>query len=50
MEFKKVAALLRNELLDSVLEQLKKIGAKGLTVTAVKGYGEKEDFSDSDSI
>jgi nitrogen regulatory protein P-II 1 len=44
MEFKKVAAILRNELLDRVLEQLKKIGVKGLTVTAVKGCGENKNI------
>jgi nitrogen regulatory protein P-II 1 len=42
MGFKQVTAILRNELLDDVLEELKKIGVKGLTVTSVKGYGESK--------
>ncbi len=40
MEFRKVNAIIRSDLLEEVEERLKKIGVKGLTVTRVKGYGE----------
>lgn len=44
MEFRKITAIIRSELLQKVEERLKKMGVKGVSVTQVKGFGEYANF------
>ena len=44
MNYRKVTAIFRFELLDKVEKKLQELGVKGLSVTKVKGYGEYADF------
>jgi nitrogen regulatory protein P-II 1 len=40
MEFKKIVAIVRNQVLESVEDRLFSMRVKGISVTRVKGYGE----------
>jgi nitrogen regulatory protein P-II 1 len=44
MEFKKVTAILRPEVMDQVEARLQQEGIRGITVTPVKGYGEYANY------
>jgi nitrogen regulatory protein P-II 1 len=44
MEFKKINAIIRTNLLEKVERRLQKIGIDGITVSCVKGYGEYANF------
>ena len=44
MEFRKINAIIRTNLLEKVERRLQKIGVDGITVTRVKGYGEYANF------
>ena len=44
MEFRKVTAIVRRERLEDVERRLIEIGVAGVTVTAVKGFGEYANF------
>jgi nitrogen regulatory protein P-II 1 len=48
MEYRKVTAIVRGELLEKVERRLQDIGVHGISVTHVKGYGEYADFYSSD--
>ena len=48
MELRKITAIVRCETLEAVEKRLPLAGAKGLTVTQVKGYGEYADFFSRD--
>lgn len=48
MELRKITAIIRSELLGPVEQQLPAAGAKGLTVTHVRGYGEYADLFSRD--
>lgn len=43
-----MTAIIRTELLEAVEQRLPQAGAKGVTVTHVKGYGEYADFFSRD--
>ena len=40
MKLRKITAIIRRDLLEKVERQLQNIGAKGISVTEVKGYGQ----------
>ncbi len=44
MNYRKVTAIFRIELLEKVEHKLQDLGVKGLSVSKVKGYGEYADF------
>lgn len=44
MKFRKVTAIIRPERLEAVEECLKKLVVPGISVTKVKGYGERANF------
>lgn len=44
MNYRKVTAIFRLDLLDKVEKKLQELGVKGLSVSKVKGYGEYADF------
>jgi len=44
MSFKKITAIVRTNLLESVEKALKEIGVPGVSVSQIKGYGEYSDF------
>lgn len=44
MNYSKVTAIFRLELLDKVEHKLQELGVKGLSASKVKGYGEYADF------
>lgn len=44
MNYRKVTAIFRLDLLGKVEKRLQELGVKGLTVSKVKGYGEYADF------
>lgn len=44
MNYRKVTAIFRVDLLEKVERKLQDFGVKGLSVTKVKGYGEYADF------
>ncbi len=44
MNYRKVTAIFRIDLLEKVETRLQELGIEGLTVTKVKGYGEYADF------
>ncbi len=44
MNYRKVTAIFRIDLLDKVEKKLQELGVKGLSVSRVKGYGEYADF------
>lgn len=48
MDFAKVVAIIRPELLERVEETLKEHGVPGVSVSKVKGYGEYADFYSPD--
>lgn len=48
MEFRKVTAIIRHSRLREVEDELVRCGVDGLTVTAVKGYGEYANFFSRD--
>lgn len=48
MNYRKVTAIFRIELLEKVEEKLQELGVKGLSVSRVKGYGEYADFYSKD--
>lgn len=45
---KKITAIVRRDLLEQVENRLKSLGVPGITVTAVKGYGEYANFFSHD--
>lgn len=48
MEYRKITAIIRRNLLEEVERRLQDIGVRGISVTHVKGYGEYADFYSSD--
>lgn len=48
MDYKKITAIIRNDRLECVEQNLKKRGVKGITVSRVKGYGEYTNFFSRD--
>lgn len=44
MGYKYVIAVIRDDLLDALEAQLRRLRVRGLTVSKVKGYGEYKDF------
>ncbi len=50
MEFKKITAIFRLYLLESVEKRLRELGVKGITVSHVKGYGEYKQFFTHDCL
>ena len=44
MEFKKIVAIVRNQVLEDVEDRLTSMHVKGISVTRVKGYGEFSTF------
>ncbi|HED39392.1 MAG TPA: P-II family nitrogen regulator [Chromatiales bacterium] len=44
MDYRKVTAIFRIELLDKVEKKLQELGVRGLSISKVKGYGEYIDF------
>ena len=50
MEFKKITAIFRIYLLESVEKRLRELGVKGITVSRVKGYGEYKQFFTGDCL
>jgi len=44
MEFRKINAIIRSNILEKVETRLQQIGIKGITVSRVKGYGEYANF------
>ncbi|MFZ0929764.1 MAG: P-II family nitrogen regulator [Syntrophobacteraceae bacterium] len=50
MEFKKVTAIVRINLLEAVEKRLRQLGVRGITVSEVKGYGEYKQFFTRDGL
>lgn len=50
MEFRKVTAIIQQNVLDKVEEKLQEIGVRGISISKVKGYGEYANFYTSDWI
>lgn len=48
MEFKKIVAIVRTQVLGDVEDQLVRMRVKGISVTRVKGYGEYDTFINPD--
>ena len=48
MNYRKVSAIIRRDVLEKVEHKLQSIGVRGISVTKVKGYGEYADFYSSD--
>ncbi len=48
MDYRKVTAIIRREVLEKVERKLQEIGVQGISVTKVKGYGEYTDFYSRD--
>jgi len=48
MNYRKVTAIFRLEMLDKVEHKLQELGVKGMSVSKVKGYGEYADFYSKD--
>ncbi len=48
MQLRKVTAIVRSALIESIEQQLIAIGVRGITVTRVKGFGEYSDFYSRD--
>jgi len=48
MNYRKVTAIIRREVLEKVEKKLQKSGVQGVSVTRVKGYGEYTDFYSKD--
>lgn len=48
MQFRKVTAIIRRDVLEKVETQLQALGVPGISVTKVKGYGEYADFYSRD--
>ncbi len=48
MNYRKITAIFRFELLDKVEQKLQELGVKGLSLSKVKGYGEYADFYTKD--
>ncbi|HEC12732.1 MAG TPA: P-II family nitrogen regulator [Acidiferrobacteraceae bacterium] len=44
MEFRKITAIIRQEMLEAVETRLQEMGVSGVTVSQVKGYGEYANF------
>ncbi len=48
MNYRKVTAIIRRDVLEKVEHVLQAMGVQGISVTKVKGYGEYADFYSSD--
>ncbi len=48
MSFKKIAAIVRLDVLEKVEKALKELGVPGVSVSQIKGYGEYSDFYTKD--
>ncbi len=48
MNYRKVTAIIRRDVLEKVEKKLQKTGVQGVSVTRVKGYGEYADFYSKD--
>lgn len=48
MEFRKVTAIIKSEVLEKVEQGLRDIGIQGISVTKVKGFGEYANFYSRD--
>jgi nitrogen regulatory protein P-II 1 len=44
MEFRKITAIIRSNILEKVERRLQQLGIKGITVSRAKGYGEYANF------
>jgi len=50
MDYCKVTAIFRSEVLDKVEQRLQELGVPGISVTRVTGYGEYADFYNRDGL
>ncbi len=50
MEFKKITAIVRSNLLEGIEKRLRELGVKGITVSHVRGYGEHKQFFTRDCL
>ncbi len=50
MNYRKVNAIIRRDVLEKVEKRLQAIGVQGISVTNVKGYGEYADFYTRDGM
>ncbi len=48
MDYRKVTAIIRRDVLEKVEKKLQEIGVQGISVSRVKGYGEYADFYSKD--
>ncbi len=48
MDYRKITAIIRSDVLEKVEKKLQEIGVQGISVTKVKGYGEYADFYSKD--
>ncbi len=48
MDYRKISAIIRRDVLEKVEEKLQKTGVPGISVTKVMGYGEYADFYSRD--
>jgi len=48
MNYRKVTAIIRRDVLEKVERELQAMGVRGISVTKVKGYGEYADFYSRD--
>jgi len=48
MNYRKVTAIIRRDVLEKVERKLQEMGVRGISVTRVKGYGEYADFYSRD--
>ncbi len=48
MDYRKVTAIIRRDVLEKVERKLQEMGVQGISVTKVKGYGEYVDFYSRD--
>jgi len=50
MNYRKVTAIIRCDVLEKVERELQAMGVRGISVTKVKGYGEYTDFYSRDGM
>ncbi|VAW89510.1 hypothetical protein MNBD_GAMMA17-635, partial [hydrothermal vent metagenome] len=48
MDYRKITAIIRRDVLEKVEQKLQAMGVQGISVTRVKGYGEYADFYSRD--
>lgn len=50
MQLKKIVAIVRNSVLESVEKRLRELGVKGISVSPIKGYGEYANLYKADRM